>query len=71
MKDIQVSEEQHHIQQHPVTNIAETHSSTTHDKARYSSLGANHKDEEKHRPEERTIVDLGERVNEHTHHHIQ
>jgi len=65
-----VQDEVHHQNAVPVTKVHERHTSTDEDRNLYLSLGANHKDTETHRPKERTIIDLGERVHENIHHHV-
>jgi hypothetical protein len=55
----------------PVTKIQEKHVNTADDVKLFSSLGEKHRDTEQHLPKERTVVDLGEKVNTTTHHHVQ
>lgn len=60
---------QHHQKIHPTTEIHEQHVSDEQDKALYAGLNK-HQDKFQHAGEERTIVDKGERVTEHQHHHV-
>jgi len=68
--DKQVKPEQLRENIVPVTNIQEKHASTNEDKALLAGLASQHKDTETHRGKERTVVDLGEKVHENTHHHV-
>jgi len=52
------------------TKVHEKHASTTEDVKLFESLATQHKDTEVHRPKERTVVDLGEKVTENIIHHV-
>jgi len=52
------------------TKVNEVHASTPEDVKLFESLATQHRDTESHRPKERTVVDLGEKVNEKVHHHV-
>jgi len=68
--DKQVQPEVLHENAVPVTEIKERHSSTAEDRQLFQGLATQHRDEEVHRPKERTVVDLGEKVHENVHHHV-
>lgn len=59
-----------HQKVHPVTHIEEKHASTDKDAALLANVAGTHKDEKMTAPLQRTVVDKGERVTEHIHHHI-
>lgn len=67
--DTQHAEVQHHEKIHPVSHIEEKHVNTEEDRAAFAGL-AKHHDEFKHAGKERTVVDQGEVVNQHDHHHV-
>jgi len=60
---------QHHDQVHPVSHIQEQHVNTDADRTAFAGLNK-HQDEYTHAGKERTVVDKGEVVNQHDHHHV-
>ncbi|KAJ1040570.1 hypothetical protein NDA10_004680 [Ustilago hordei] len=68
--DSEHSAEQIHRQIHPVTKVHETHASTDKDATLLTSVAGKHRDEYAEAPVHRQVVDKGERVKEHIHHHI-
>ncbi|PWZ00070.1 hypothetical protein BCV70DRAFT_223338 [Testicularia cyperi] len=59
-----------HAKVHPVTKVHETHASTDKDAALLTSVAGTHKDSYAEAPLHRQVVDKGELVKEHIHHHI-
>ncbi|SOV02013.1 uncharacterized protein UDID_04897 [Ustilago sp. UG-2017a] len=68
--DSEHSAEQIHTQIHPVTKVHETHASADKDAALLTSVAGKHRDQYAEAPVHRQVVDKGERVKEHIHHHI-
>jgi len=52
------------------TKVHEVHASTPEDVSLFTNLATQHRDTESHRAKERTVVDLGEKVNEKVIHHV-
>lgn len=59
-----------HQKIHPVTRVQEQHASTDKDAALLTSVAGKHTDTYAEAPVHRQVVDRGEKVKEHIHHHI-
>ncbi|GAK64844.1 uncharacterized protein PAN0_006c3059 [Moesziomyces antarcticus] len=68
--DSEHAAEQVHNKIHPVTKVHETHASTDKDATLLTSVAGQHADKYAEAPLHRQVIDKGEVVKEHIHHHI-